>query len=169
MPRKERERRYISEYMMETFPRGNWQLNVELGAIPAEYVQRYGVTRAAAIFRPTRPRVDAVHWEPDKYYIIESKVREPKSGIGELIYYRDQALIAPDLPFYDGQVLVPRLVVPFFLDWIVDAAHLNGIEVVIFKPDWINAYIEERQHYFTAEYRAKRAETMRLRNILGVE
>jgi len=38
--RQERERRYISEYMMTTWPEGNWQLNVELGPIPQEYVDR---------------------------------------------------------------------------------------------------------------------------------
>lgn len=30
-------------------------------------------------------------------------------------------------------------------------------------------YVKERQHYFTAEYRAERAEKMRLREIMGVD
>jgi len=60
MARQERERRYISEYMVQTWPAGGWQLNVELGPIPQDYVDRYGLGKAAAIFRPTRPRCDAV-------------------------------------------------------------------------------------------------------------
>ena len=59
VPRKERERRFISEYMLQAWPEGGYQLNVELGPIPQEYVDRLGLGKAAALFRPTRPRVDA--------------------------------------------------------------------------------------------------------------
>jgi len=40
---------------------------------------------------------------------------------------------------------------------------------MVFWSDWIGEYVKERQHYFTAEYRAERAEKMRLREILGVD
>lgn len=169
MPRKERERRYISEYMMLTWPDGDYQINVELGPIPQEYVERHGYARAAALFRPTRPRVDAVKWTPGAYYLIEAKIRDIKAGIGDLTYYRIQAEQAPDLPYYDGQPIVLRLVVPWMIDWIRVATDAAGIEVVVFEPDWIKEYVEERKHYFTAEYRAARAEKMRLREILGVD
>jgi len=167
--RKERERRYIAEYMKETWPEGNWQLNVGLGPIPEEYVDRHGLAKAAAIFRPTRPRVDAVKWTPDKYYIVEAKLRAIKNGIGDLLYYKGMVPITPDLPFYDGQPVSYRLVVPWMLDWIQWAADAAGIEVVVHWADWIADYIKERQHYFTADYRAERAEKMRLREILDVE
>ncbi|GAI43801.1 unnamed protein product, partial [marine sediment metagenome] len=93
LARKERERRYISEYMVHQWPEGGWQLNVELGPIPQEYVDRYGLGKAAAIFRPTRPRVDAVKWTKDKYYLIEAKIRDIKAGIGDLSYYRGRCII----------------------------------------------------------------------------
>lgn len=169
MARKERERRFISEYMVETWPKGDWQLNVELGPIPQEYVDRYGLGKAAAMFRPTRPRVDAVKWDGDKYYIIEAKIRDIKAGIGDLTYYLAMVPKTPDLLMYKGQTVVGRLVVPWMLDWIKTAADAVGIEVVIFKPDWIDDYVKERQHYFTAAYRAARAEKMKLREILGVD
>jgi len=169
MARKERERRYISEYMMHQWPEGNWQLNVELGPIPQEYVDRLGLGRAAALFRPTRPRVDAVKWTPEKYYIIEAKIRDIKAGIGDLSYYRGMAERAPDLPFYDGQPIICRLVVPWMIEWIRVAADAAQVEVVVYWSDWIGDYVRERQHYFTSEYRAERAEKMRLREILGVD
>lgn len=169
MARKERERRYISEYMMFQWPEGNWQLNVELGLIPQEYIDRYGLGKAAALFRPTRPRVDAIKWFPDKYYIIEAKIRDIKAGIGDLSYYRGMAERAPDLPFYDGQPIICRLVVPWMIEWIRVAADAAKVEVVVYWSDWIGDYVRERQHYFTSEYRAERAEKMRLREILGVD
>jgi len=167
--RKERERRYISEYMVSQWPEGGWQLNVELGPIPQEYVDRYGLGKAAALFRPTRPRVDAVKWTPERYYIIEAKIRDIKAGIGDLSYYRGMVPQTPDLPFYDGQEIVCRLVVPWMIDWIRMAAEAARVEVVVSWQDWIADYVKERQHYFTAEYRAERAEKMRLREILGVD
>lgn len=169
MPRQERERRYISEYMMSAWPEGGWQLNVELGAIPQEYVDRYGLGKAAALFRPTRPRVDAVKWTPEKYYLIEAKIRDIKTGIGDLSYYRNIVPITPDLPNYNGQQIIYRLIVPWMIDWIKSAADAAGVEIVVSWQDWIADYVKERQHYFTAEYRAERAEKMRLRGILGVD
>jgi len=169
MARKERERRYIAEYMVHQWPEGDWQLNVELGPIPQDYVNRLGLARAAALFRPTRPRVDAVKWTKDRYYIIEAKIRDIKAGIGDLSYYGNMISRTPDLPFYDGQVVIRRLVVPWMIDWIQWAADAAQVEVVVFEKEWIAEYVRERQHYFTAEYRAERAEKMRLREILGVD
>jgi len=169
MARKERERRYISEYMLKYFPGGNWQLNVELGPIPQDYINRYGLGKAAAIFRPTRPRVDAIQWSPEVYYLIEAKIRDVKAGIGDLTYYRNMLPITPDLPFYDGQPLVCRLVVPWVIDWIMSAARASQVEVVIYHTDWIDDYVRERQHYYTSEYKMARDEKMRLREVLGVD
>ena len=169
MPRKERERRFISEYMLTTWPKGGYQVNVELGPIPQEYVDRYGLGKAAALFRPTRPRVDAVKWTDKAYYLIEAKIRDIKAGIGDLSFYKGMAKRTLDLPFYDGQPIICRLVVPYMIDWIKVAADEAEVEVVVFWADWIAEYVKERQHYFTAEYRAARAEKMRLREILGVD
>jgi len=169
LARKERERRYIAEYMKTAFPKGDYQLNVELGPIPQEYVDRYGLGKAAALFRPTRPRVDAVRWEPDKYYLIEAKLRDIKAGIGDLSFYRGMVKDTLDLPFYDNQPIIYRLVVPYMIDWIKSAADAAQVEVVVYWAPWIDAYVKERQYYFTAEYREARAEKMRLREMLGVD
>lgn len=169
MARQERERRFISEYMLDTWPAGGWQLNVELGPIPQEYVDRYGFGKATALFRPTRPRVDAVAWTPDVYYIIEAKIRDIKTGIGDLMYYRNMIPLTLDLPFHDGQPIVCRLIVPWSIDWVTHAALMADVEIVVFKPEWIDDYIRERQLYFTAEYRKKRDDVKQLRKILGVE
>lgn len=169
MPRQERERRYIAEYMHKEWPEGGYQLNVELGAIPQEYIDRYGLGKAAALFRPTRPRVDAIKWTPEKYYLIEAKIRDIKAGIGDLYYYRGMLPTTPDLPFYEGQPVVFRLVVPWMIEWIKAAADSAQVEVVVFHADWIDDYVKERQNYFTAEYREARAQKMKLREILGVD
>jgi len=169
MPRQERERRYISEYMFKEWPQGDYQLNVELGPIPQEYIQRHGLVRAAALFRPTRPRVDAIRWTDSTYYLIEAKVRDIKTGIGDLMYYQAQARVTPDFPYYQGQPIKALLVVPWMLDWLLPAAREAGVEVVVQWYDWIGDYVRERQHYFTAEYRLERQQKLRDRELLGLE
>jgi len=169
LPRKERERRYISEFMLHKWPEGDWQLNVELGPIPQEYVNRLGIGKAAALFRPTRPRVDAVKWTDKAYYLIEAKIRDIKAGIGDLSYYGNMIKETLDLPFYDGQPVIKLLVVPWMIEWIMSAARAAEVQVEVFMQDWIAEYVRERQHYFTPEYREKRAEIMALRKALDVE
>jgi len=167
--RRERERRYISEYMLETYPEGNYQLNVPLGPIPPEMVNQYGIAKAAAMFRPTRLRVDAVASTSSYYVLIEAKLRSFKDGIGDLLTYSPLAPQTPDLPLYRGQQFKLRLVVPYDLPWLRDITGANNIEYAIFNQPWIAEYARERLNYFTAEYRNARAEKLRLREILGVD
>jgi len=167
--RKERERRYISEYMFQEWPEGGWQLNVPLGPIPDDLVKRFGTAAAAAMFRPTRLRVDAVRWSKDRYDLIEAKLRNIKDGIGDLLIYQRLAPNTPDLPFYDGQPIHLVLIVPYDVPWIRDITQAHDIEYAVFWQDWVADYVKERQEYFTADYRTSRAEKMRLREILGVD
>lgn len=169
MARQERERRYIAEYMKAKYPGGNWILNVPLGPIPDYLVETHGYRKASAYYKPTRPRVDAVHWTDDTYTVIEAKVREAKAGIGDLTFYRSLVPQTLDLPYFNGQAFVYRLVIPWAIDWIIAAAHGQEIEVDIYWQDWIADYTRERQHYFTAEYREARAKKLEIRKMLGVE
>lgn len=165
----QRERRYISEYMLQAFPGGAFGLNVELGPVPADLVEIHGAQGAKMIFRPFRRRVDGVAWDSASYWLVESKIRDPLEGLGRLQTYRDLAEHTPDLVGYEGQKLRMRLVVPFSLDWIKLAAQKAGIELVEFMPAWIYGYFNERQKYFTAEYRVARDEKVRMRQLLGLD
>lgn len=169
MARQERERRYISEYVLFAFPRGDWKLNQPLGDVPEELVRMRGLQQAAAVFRPQRRRVDAVAWTADAYYIIEAKIRDPFEGLGRLLIYAIEAADTPDLPGYEGQPIIPRLVVPFSIDRDRRAARAHDIEMVEFRPAWIADYVRERQLYHTADFRARREELQRNRRIFGLE
>ena len=169
MPRQERERRFVAEYMLATFPEGDWELNVPLGNVPLELIAQEGLTRAARFFRPQRRRVDAVAWTPTAYFLIETKIRDPFEGIGRLQTYAREAARTPDLPGFAGQPIVPRLVVPFVIERDQMAADEADIELVEFFQPWIGEYILERQQYFTAEFRLARADKMRMRELLGLE
>ncbi len=169
MPRQERERRFIAEYLLGSFPAGDWKLNQPLGDVPSELVKIRGMAQAAAIFRPQRRRVDAVAWTKDAYFIIEAKIRDPFEGLGRLLIYAIEAADTPDLPGFEGQPIVPRLVVPFSIERDRRAAIAHGIELVEFSPAWIADYVRERQLYHTAPFRQKREELKRNRELFGLE
>jgi len=169
LAREEREKRYASEYMMEAFPAGTYQLNVPLGEIPEEIIAMHGVQRGGAIFRPSRRRIDAVCWDGDTYKLIEFKIRDPFEGLSRLPTYLRLAKRSLDLPHYNDQPFEMILVVPFMLAWIKHDAEEAGITVVEYWREWIADYVREYQLYHSEEYRTKRAEVHRARRQLGLE
>ena len=169
LPREDRERRFISNYLLQRLPDGGWTTNVPLGPIPEEIVKRYGQVAGSRLFQPSRPRIDAVYPTESVYWLIEAKIREAKAAIGDLLVYRSLALKTLDLPGYTGQPFGMRLVVPWALEWIKEAATAHGMDLVVFLPAWVEDYVRLRQNYFTKEVREARDEKMRLRGIFGVE
>ena len=169
MPREERERRYIAEWLLATYPQGNYVTNVPLGPIPQEVITRHGLQAGAALFRPQRLRVDGVVWLPDAYLLVEAKIRTPAAAVGQLLIYKALAEKTPDLPHYDGQPISLHLVVPWALEWIKQAAKAQGIELHVFLPAWAEDYVRSFQNYFTRDYRIARAERERLRKTFGLE
>jgi len=167
--RLERERRYVSEYAATQLPPGSYITNVPLGAVPAEITAKYGLEAGRKLFQPSRPRIDLVHWLPNRYYLIECKIREPKMAVGDLLYYLGLAPGTWDLPNYSSQPFFARLVVPWIIPSVRTAAEHYGFEVVVFLPPWVEDYVRERQDYFTRASKVARDEKMRLRKTLGVE
>lgn len=166
---KAREKRYIAEYMLKSYPVGTYELNVPLGPIPQELVLLHGAALATAIYRPSRRRIDAVAWTKESYHLIEAKLRDPFEGLSRVTAYLTMARRTNDLPGYTGQPFKMVLVVPFTLDWIRDAAKDAGIELVEFWQEWIADYVRDRQLYFTKDYREKRQVVQETRRALGLE
>ena len=169
MPREERERRYIADYLATYYHLGGYATNVALGPIPADIVARYGVGAGARLWHPARLRVDAVIWQPNAYWLVEAKIRTPRDAIGSLAVYLGMAPTTPDLPNYEGQEIRARLVVPWALDWIRSLARERGLDLVEYLPAWVEEYVRSIQDYFTREARIAREEKMRLRKQFGLE
>lgn len=170
MPQRvEGERLYIAQFMRTMFPDGNYALNVPLGPVPEGLAREVGLGKASRIFRPSRRRVDAVAWLPDRYVLVESKLRDPLPALGQLLVYQDLADDTPDLPNYTGQPFELWSAVPFVLEEVEDRARSFGIKTITFQPDWLEEYFRRFQLYFTREYREQRAETQRMRRLLGLE
>ena len=164
----QRETRLLWEFLQDRYPDEVWATNVELGPLPPEVIEAYGVTGTRNRLRPFRRRIDGVHWTPKVYELIEAKIRDPLPGLGALVVYQLLAEETPDLIGYTGQPFRKVLVAPFAPEWVTVVGRKLGVEVVEFWRPWIADYFEEIQNYFTRDYRIKRDERKRLRELLGV-
>jgi len=112
--------------------------------------------------------VDAVAVEHGRLVFIEAKVFKLVDGLAKLPLYASLLPTTPELHDKKDLQVVMRLVAPWTSPNVETMARSQGIEVVVFSPAWIADYVEQYQHYWTAEYREARAERQRLREELGV-
>lgn len=158
---KPRERRYIVEWAEARFPECEKRFNVPLGPIPKSIVEEFGPLKAAKIYRPWRPDVDAVIICSDKLIIAEAEIKNPRDAIGDIIVYRDLVAKTPELANYLDRRIEAWIVIPWSTTWVKEVAKERNIHIDLFIPDWIQDYIEELHKYYTKEGRIKREERRR--------
>ena len=146
MPRKQskqRERRYVVEYVSEKLPeRRHAIFNVPIGPPPEVLAKAHPEVPLSA-YRRWRLYADAVVIMPDRLILIEAKLRKPSDGLGKLIQYRPLVKQTPELTPYINLPLECRLVTPRPDPRVITPAAANDIIVAIFKPDWAMAYLRE--------------------------
>jgi len=143
---------YLIEWLGSTFPPGTWRTNVRLGDLliakekpisPAERAQLGGMFGAS---------VDAVVVHKGEVILVEAMVRhEPGSG-EDLLKYK---MLLPYTTGYEWTKDKPiRLIIltPLELGWYEKFYNSLGIEVVHYKPLWIEEYLHTYPH---KEWRGK--------------
>jgi len=150
------ESRLISEYTLAKFPTDRVILKQPLGGpVVGEDTYR-SMERRLAASRPWRLEADAVAIRGDVLYLIEAKVNEYLYGLTKLPFYKLLVDDTPELAPYKGLEIRMRIVVPVTIEWLMTLAERTGIEVDVFKPDWIDAYLDYRASYWNASNRAAR-------------
>ena len=166
---EQRERRLISEWALERYPKDRRILSCPLGAIETELVARVGQVRAVKLSRPWRLEVDVIIPTDSRLIVAEAKIFRPRDGIGDLLVYRPQIPKTPELAQYRALPIELVLVAPWDSDYIRGMCEDVGVRLDVFGPSWVADYIEEHHKYWTSEYQAARAERRRVREALGVE
>jgi len=153
---KQRERRLVSEYIMQHYPRNIVMYNFALGPPPEPIAKALPEEKALRVSRPWRPRVDAVVITEDKMILVEADIMNPRDGLGYLPMYKSLVPQTPELKRFLDKPVEMLLVLPWKAPWIEEAARAAGIQVAVFRPAWIDKYVEEFHKYWTKEYRLER-------------
>ena len=165
---EQREKRLISEWRAERYPRDPHILGCPLGAVDSELVAKEGLSRAIRLARPWRLEADAVVMTPSRLVVAEAKIFRPRDGVGDLLCYKPLVLLTPELEQYKDLPVELVLVVPLVTNVVREMAAASGIRVDIYSPAWVADYIEEHQKYWTPEYQQARQERNAVRKALGV-
>ena len=168
--RREIEPRWVSQYIKEFYASSEAHLRCPLGPIPDELKELYGPAKAARVHRPWRPEVDALVVTKGAVVLIEAKIQKYMNGLSKLPVYRQLLPSTPEFqPVLPGRAVLMHLLLPFPIPWVVKAAEGMGVEVIDWAPDWVVDIWEERDKYWTPEYRIKREERKDLLRKLGFE
>ncbi len=167
--RREIEPRWVSQYVKEFYPKAEAHLRCPLGPIPEEYAKLYGPAKAARVYRPWRPEVDALIVVKGAIVLIEAKIQKYMNGLSKLPVYKALLPSTPEfLPVSETRYVLMHLLLPYPIPWVKKAAESMGVEVIDWAPDWVLEIWEERDKYWTAEYRLKREDRKALLRKLGM-
>jgi len=138
---KQRERRYVPEYVNERFPdRVAVFYNMAIGPAP-ETLYRAHPEIPIEHFRRWRFWIDAVVILRDKMILVEGKIRTPAEGLGQLLFYRALLPQTPELSPYADLPVEMRLVTPRPDPRVIGFAASVGIVIDIWSKDWVQEYL----------------------------
>lgn len=157
----------MSSYIKEFYPDEEVRMRCPLGGIPDEMKALYGPAKAAKVYRPSRPEVDALVVLPGALLLIEAKIFKYMDGLAKLPVYKVLVPKSPELMVFRDRPVIMHLLLPKAIPWVVSAAPELGVEVKTWAPEWVIRIWEERDKYWTPESRMKRAERKALLTKLG--
>ena len=160
-PRRELEPRWVSDYMVTTFPKAEVRLRVPLGPIPKAIEKEYGLLKGLRVYRPSRPECDAAARWGNKTILVEAKIFKYMDGLAKLPVYKSLLPTTPELAHWPADVVM-ELLIPAPISWVEKAAYEMGVKVVSnFVPEYIKQVWEERDKYWTKEAMERREERKR--------
>jgi len=141
----------VSWYVAKTYPKAQVRLRCPLGPVPDALKDLHGPGKAAAVYRPWRPEVDALVITDVAVTLIEAKIQKYMDGLSKLPVYRDLIPTTPELVEYRHLSVNMVLLLPAQVDWVEAAAKKSGVKVVVEAPDFIKEAWEDRDKYWTPE------------------
>ena len=163
------EQRYVSDYVITTYPRDIHKFRCPLGTVPEMWIREMGLGKALRTYRPYRPECDAAVITADKIVLIEGKLFKVMDGLAKLPIYRSLVQETPEFDEFKTLPVEAVLVTPKEPGWSARVAKENNITVDIFRPDWIMEYYASQEKYWTAEERWKRVKRKETLEGLGYD
>jgi len=138
---KQRERRYIPEYVNEKYPnRVAVFYNMAVGPAPGELWKTHPEIPYEH-FRRWRFWIDAVVILSDRMVLLEGKIRKPAEGLGQLLMYKALLPETPELSPYVRLPVEMILVTPRPDPRVIGVAASLGVKVEIWTKPWVQDYL----------------------------
>jgi len=153
---KQREMKYVSEYVAKFYPRAKVFFKQRIGKALPELEKELGELKAHRMYNVFRRWADAIVIWKREMILIEGKLKADPKVIGQLLLYRSIVKDTPELVKYKDYPLHSVLLTPYFDRDTERLCAEYGIEIVRYIPDWLEEYLEHLQHYWSGEYRKKK-------------
>lgn len=140
-PSMQRERRMVIEYLMKYFSEYEHETQVRLGVLPAT-IGGQKLTRAEQYALNTfRRYADAIVRMPDRLILIEASITPSPGYISQIELYRRLIPLTEDIGIWREKPLAAQYVVAYEDPVVSMMARENNIDVVIFRPEWVDEYL----------------------------
>jgi len=149
---------YITEFLALNYPPGTWRTNVPLGDVETELLTELTPAEKRFIGKPFRPICDAVVLLEDEVHLVEAKIRDERGKIEQLLIYEYLFPKTPEFKAHWHKHIRKILVTPKHQGNFEKFLQKYGIEVVYFRPPWIEEYLGtldrryRRGHYFSVKF-----------------
>lgn len=142
-----RETRLLSEWISQTFTEDTVMYRVRLGGPPSWAIPSIEMGAPAEIYMVYQRWADAIVIRKTDLIIVEAKIRLEPGVISQIKLYAQ--LLPKTAAFYKFKELPIRLIILAAMrDPEVEAmAASEGIELVVFSPDWVIDYLKEIKRY----------------------
>lgn len=149
--RRELEPRWVSWYVAKTYTKARVRLRCPLGPIPEEMTKLHGREKAAKVYRPWRPEVDACIITAEQLILIEAKIQKYMDGLSKLPVYSSLVDTTPELNEFKHLPVKMILLLPAKISWVEAAAEKMKVQVVVDAPDYIKEAWADRDKYWSAQ------------------
>jgi len=126
---RQREARFLNEWLMLKFPTCLTWKRVRLGPLPDKSLGQ--------LMKITLRWVDAIVFDGEVVHLIEAKLRPDLGAISQLKEYARLFRETPEFSLLKDKPIELHLLLPYEWFDLVQAAKREGITVDIFKPAWL--------------------------------
>ena len=133
---------YLLEYLLANYPPGTWRTNVRLGRPSAELRQLAKTPEELRALRLWTFQADAVVLLPDRAIIIEALVRPEWWKIVQLEEYEKAFKVTEEFRDWWDKPVEKILLTTQLSPVHLAMAQEKGIRVVIYRPKWIEEYLQ---------------------------
>jgi len=163
------ETRLVAEYLKEQYGNFPFITKQPLGLVSEQLLKEEGFAKGLRMQRPTRPEIDAVVLHPRWLILIEAKVWHIIDGMAKLPFYKSLVPFTPELKEHLSKDIIMELVVPWTNPNLEIMCRDHDIRLHVYCPEWVREVVNRVTEYSTPQYRLRREEKLRNRELLGLE